>query len=189
MILAISLDAESDGLTQLFNHKGFHRRLVEESRRLNRYKRPFSLVYIDLDNFKSVNDQLGHTTGDRLLETVARTIKANTRPTDHSARLGGDEFAILMTETDESQVVTPVEKLFKELITEMNNHDWPVTFSVGVLTWKEDVSNINDIISEADTVMYRVKRTTKNSIAFQTHIAGNPLVEVAAVDTRSVVKP
>ena len=90
--------AHIDSLTETFNSRAFHFRLGEEIKRSRRYGRPFSVAYIDLDNFKSVNDLHGHASGDRLLKDVTAVMKNNARSTDFIARMGGDEFTILFPE-------------------------------------------------------------------------------------------
>ncbi len=91
--------ARSDFLTGVLNSRAFDQLVTSEIQRSGRYDHPLTLAYFDIDNFKAVNDTFGHSTGDALLKTVARTIGENLRMSDYVARLGGDEFAILMTET------------------------------------------------------------------------------------------
>ena len=92
--------SRSDPLTGVANSRVFLELLKREIARARRYKRPLTLAYLDLDNFKSVNDILGHAMGDKVLQTVVSTVNANIRVTDVVGRLGGDEFVLLLPETD-----------------------------------------------------------------------------------------
>lgn len=121
--------ARTDFLTGLLNRRAFFMAANSELRR-----RPvFSTLYIDIDDFKTINDQFGHKTGDLVLQTVSGVIAFNTRSTDIPARIGGDEFAVLLSNTDEAGAFVIAEKLRRELLKEMEARSWPITFSVGVL--------------------------------------------------------
>jgi len=128
--------ADVDQLTSVFNTRGFYERAEAEVARCRRYARPFSISYIDLDNFKKVNDEHDHETGDRLLQTVAGAMKENTRKTDIVARLGGDEFAVLMPETGYETSAEAVDKIKAILVSKMKKDEWPVTFSIGTVTFE-----------------------------------------------------
>jgi diguanylate cyclase (GGDEF)-like protein/PAS domain S-box-containing protein len=103
--------ATTDALTHLANRRAFYAAGETEVRRARRYQRPLALAYLDLDNFKAVNDGLGHEVGDALLVTVAALVRGNVRSTDMVARLGGDEFAVLLPETDDAAARTVMEKV------------------------------------------------------------------------------
>ncbi|MFA4915140.1 MAG: GGDEF domain-containing protein [Syntrophales bacterium] len=105
-----------------------------EIERSQRHKHPFTVTYFDLDNFKTVNDRFGHSMGDNVLCTVVRYAKTHLRKMDIVARLGGDEFAFLLPETDQVQARVAISKIQISLLDEMYRNDWPVTFSIGVLT-------------------------------------------------------
>ncbi len=130
--------------------------------RAARYQHPFTLAYIDLDNFKLVNDRFGHATGDRALSTVAGFIREHSRRTDALARLGGDEFALLLPETDEDVARAAIAKLRKGLTQEMQRHGWPVTFSIGVVTCRACPGSADELIAAADRLMYSVKNGGKD---------------------------
>jgi diguanylate cyclase (GGDEF)-like protein len=169
--------ARTDFLTSVANSRAFYNSAQTEIDRSVRFSRPFTIAYIDIDNFKQVNDKLGHLQGDNLLQSVAKTIKDNIRSIDIVARLGGDEFAILFTETNEENAKTALNKVQKELLSIVKNNDWPVTFSIGAVTCYESC-NLDELIKEVDKLMYTVKESGKNGIAYKIHETliqrGNP---------------
>jgi diguanylate cyclase (GGDEF)-like protein len=154
-----------DFLTRILNRRGFYEIAATEAQRARRYRRPLSLVYVDLDNFKAVNDSMGHESGDEVLVHVAATIQTAVRGTDFVARLGGDEFSILLPETDQEQAMVVVGKLRKNLLEAMGDRGWPVTFSVGVTSFRTVPESVDEIIREADRAMYSVKLKGKDSVA------------------------
>ena len=123
-------------------------------------------AYLDLDNFKWVNDNHGHSVGDTLLINIARNAKSNLRISDFFARLGGDEFAVLLPDTDEKSARIALHKLQGKLLEEMNKHNWPVTFSIGTVTCHDIPKSVDELIKQADNLMYSVKNHGKNSIEF-----------------------
>lgn len=157
--------AVTDSLTGIANHRAFYEAAERESSRARRYHHPFSLAYIDVDDFKHINDAYGHATGDRLLQSAARTMRESIRETDLLARLGGDEFAILFVETDATAAKRRVEELREKLLAAMRREEWPVTFSIGVMTYESPPADIRGMISAADQLMYSVKRGGKNGFA------------------------
>lgn len=164
--------ARTDFLTLAINSRAFENIATTEIERLRRYGRPFTVAYIDVDNFKTVNDTLGHTVGDLLLQTVVSTTVANLRVVDTMARLGGDEFAILLPETDAAAARPAILRLQQALLTMMCQHQWPVTFSIGVVTYTAAPNGTDDLIKIADDVMYGVKKNRKNAI--QHAVYGRP---------------
>jgi diguanylate cyclase (GGDEF)-like protein len=159
--------ARTDMVTQVANVRSFTERLSVELERARRYKRPLTMVYMDADNFKEVNDRFGHATGDTLLLWMARTMMQNVRVTDVVARLGGDEFAILLPETNSDEAKIVVSKLRHLLISTMVEKGWPVTFSIGVVTFVEVPATAKEVIRSADDLMYVVKRSGKNAVRYQ----------------------
>lgn len=156
--------SQTDPLTGAFNRRYFRDVAGDEIERAGRYGHPFSLAYLDLDRFKEVNDTLGHSTGDRLLRVVVETMEHCTRSTDVVARLGGDEFAILFPETGADAGREATHHLQETLLDAMRQHDWPVTFSIGLVTFNEPPTSVNEMIKAADRLMYSVKETTRNAI-------------------------
>jgi diguanylate cyclase (GGDEF)-like protein/PAS domain S-box-containing protein len=159
--------ARVDFLTGIFNRRGFFEIAASESQRSRRYKRPLSLVYVDVDNFKAVNDSQGHDAGDELLVQIAAVVHSEVRGTDSVGRLGGDEFAVLLPETNQNEGRVVVEKLQKQLLGAMQERGWPVTFSIGLISFQVPPESIEDMVREADRVMYSVKLQGKNSVAMQ----------------------
>jgi diguanylate cyclase (GGDEF)-like protein len=158
--------AGRDSLTQLANRRTLERYLDREMARFKRTGEPLTLGYIDIDDFKLVNDRLGHDTGDRLLQTVGRTLEAHIRPTDLAVRLGGDEFAVILSGAQEASVRTTFEKLRTRLLQAMVANEWPVTFSVGVATFSTPPTSTEEILKSADRLMYAVKQQGKNQLAY-----------------------
>lgn len=159
--------ADTDYLTGLKNARGFYGKMANELLRASRYEHRFSLVYLDIDNFKAINDSLGHAEGDRLLVAVANCLARSLRATDTIARLGGDEFACLLPETEPDEAKTAVLKCRTALDDYMNLRAWPVSFSVGLVTFAAVPNSINEAMRVADELMYTVKHGKKNDIAFE----------------------
>jgi diguanylate cyclase (GGDEF)-like protein len=159
--------ARTDHLTGAGNRRHFFEVAQTEIDRSQRYKRPFTIAYMDLDGFKTVNDQWGHITGDKILCAVVNRIKRHVRKTDIIARLGGDEFVILLPETNQDAAKIAIPKIQNILIDEMRRNDWPVSFSIGVLTCLEAKITPDELIKRADNLMYAVKKNGKNAIAYE----------------------
>jgi diguanylate cyclase (GGDEF)-like protein len=158
--------ARIDPLTGIANRRHLFEAAQTELYRSQRYKRPFTIAYIDLDGFKTVNDQSGHRTGDRVLCAVVNRAKSHLRRTDFMARLGGDEFILLLPETDQDAAQIIVPKFQAALLDEMRRNDWPVTFSVGAFTYRDGPIDADELIKRADDLMYSVKKNGKNAIAY-----------------------
>lgn len=156
--------AREDFLTKIANNQHFAEIATMEIERCRRYNRPFSVVYIDVDNFKAVNDNFGHSTGNNLLYEVAQGIRHNIRASDMVARLGGDEFAILLPETGFDQAGAIIPKLREKLIAIMQGHQWPATFSFGMATFIKAPENFDEMVRQADILMYKAKNEGKDTI-------------------------
>lgn len=170
--IKLSLETErvlsrSDYLTKILNRRAFYEAAALEMKRAHRYHRPLTVAYIDLDNFKAVNDDRGHDTGDALLGVVALAMQDTLRATDVVARVGGDEFVVLLPETDEKAAPVAIQKMQQCLLEEMQSNQWPVTFSIGVLTCKVIPASVDEMLRRADSLMYEVKQDSKNSINHQ----------------------
>jgi diguanylate cyclase (GGDEF)-like protein len=168
--LRLALDHEKslsrvDFLTQVPNRRAFYEVVRLEAMRSRRYKRFLTLAYLDLDNFKQVNDQLGHEAGDEVLRSVAQTLRGNLRDTDSVSRLGGDEFALLLPETNQEQAGIVIAKLRAALRKEMQACPCPVTFSIGLATFAAPKQSVDEMIKVADGLMYSVKKNRKDSLA------------------------
>jgi len=160
--------ARLDHLTNIPNRFCFHESMNRELSRSERYGHPLTLVYMDVDNFKTINDTFGHETGDSLLITVSNTIMKNLRLTDSVSRLGGDEFAILLIETDEKEAPVILKKLKNELMYAMNKEGWPVSFSFGAVTFNQFNLKANEMLKIVDQSMYEAKNAGKNKIIYKT---------------------
>lgn len=154
-----------DFLTGVPNGRAFRQVAEMEKHRVRRYRHPLTLAYLDIDNFKIVNDRFGHQTGDVLLVWVARTIKRNLRVTDFVARVGGDEFAILLPETGAEAGQFVLYKLQRVLMDLVKQNAWPVTFSIGAATFVAEPETLDEMIQSADELMYTAKRNGRNRIA------------------------
>ena len=154
--------ADRDQLTGFFNHRFFYERLGEEIVRAGRTRQPLSVLMIDLDDFKLVNDTLGHLFGDRVLAWTAELIKATLRASDVPARYGGDEFAVILPETDRAgaaRAAERVEAAFREHSFESTERGpVPIGVSIGVATHPDDGRTSRDLVAMADAGLYRVKR-------------------------------
>lgn len=157
----------TDFLTGAASARFFYELLQAEMDRLTRYKRVFSMAYIDIDNFKSINDTLGHGIGDTVLNEIVRQTQMTLRDTDVIARLGGDEFALLLPETDQAGAQIVIQKIQQNLMAVMQANQWPVTFSIGLATFLSSPGTAEDALKMVDGLMYDVKKTSKNGIKSQ----------------------
>jgi diguanylate cyclase (GGDEF)-like protein len=162
--------ARTDSLTGAVNRRAFYEAFAKELLRAQRCEQPLTIAYIDLDNFKAVNDLFGHRAGDTLLRTVAATLQGGTRNMDVVARLGGDEFAILFPNTDSMGAKKALTKIRDHLQQAMGRTDWPTTFSIGAITCLGPPSTtMEDVLQEVDRVMYRIKQTGKDAVQVDTY--------------------
>ena len=158
--------ARVDDLTKAFNRRFFFELIQNELNRAQRNKQPFTVAYIDLDNFKFINDKNGHDEGDRVLRATVNSAKLLLRKIDIVGRLGGDEFALLLPETNHESAKIAIAKIQKGLLSEMQKNNWPVTFSIGVLTCVDPKMTSDELIKQADDLMYLVKNSGKNSVNY-----------------------
>lgn len=156
--------SRKDALTGLVNKGGFYQVVGAELEVCRRYQRTLSIAYIDCDNFKQVNDKFGHHIGDNLLRVISETMVRKLRSSDLPGRLGGDEFAVMLPETNAEACRMVIEMLQQRLLHEMKEHDWPVTFSIGIATFTKMPPSIEDMIRQADKLMYAAKNTSKGAI-------------------------
>lgn len=158
--------ARTDALTGAANPRLFAETLNNEIRRSRRSHSPLTLAYLDIDNFKAVNDESGHAAGDALLRQAVEAIRQSLRATDVVARLGGDEFVILLPDTGQRQAETALQKLRRSLVQAGATGRWPVTFSIGVVTWAGGTERAEELVKIADELMYAAKKAGKDRIAF-----------------------
>lgn len=156
--------ARSDPLTGVLNGRAF----FEQGRRLfalaGRTSRPLSIAYVDLDNFKAINDARGHTEGDRLLRDVANILKGSLRSYDLVARLGGDEFALLLPDSDLEDSQYAIGRLRKNLSAFAREQGWPISVSVGIVVFKSTPPTLEQAVKLADELMYSVKKAGKGNV-------------------------
>uniref|UniRef100_B8HMA6 Diguanylate cyclase n=1 Tax=Cyanothece sp. (strain PCC 7425 / ATCC 29141) TaxID=395961 RepID=B8HMA6_CYAP4 len=158
--------SRTDYLTGAANSRFFYENLQIEIDRLKRYKISFTIVYVDLDDFKKLNDESGHIIGDMALSTVATYAKRHLRKTDLVARLGGDEFVFLLPGTSQKDAHIVLSKLQYGLLEEMQKNSWPITFSIGVLTCNASIFTPKDLIKMADVLMSEAKNSGKNTVRY-----------------------
>lgn len=156
--------SRTDALTQVHNSRGFLDLLTGEMDRARRYRHPLTLVYLDLDNFKLVNDQHGHAAGDAVLVRFAQLLRAGLRKSDCVARLGGDEFAVLLVETRSEQARPLLERIRTRVRDEMKAQGLPVTASVGAVELGDPKETADDFMRRADALMYESKRGGKDAM-------------------------
>jgi diguanylate cyclase (GGDEF)-like protein len=159
-----------ESLTGLFNQNYIRQRLEEEIYRSRRYNHPVSLLMIDLDNFKSMNDRYGHTAGDHLLKYFSQLITETVRPSDIAARYGGEEFLIILPETAEEEALIVADRLQKRISLypfriDSRKEDVQFTISVGVSTFPEFGQSGDELITLADVALYQAKKEGKNKVA------------------------
>lgn len=149
--------ARTDGLTGLSNYRYFHERLEEEFIRASRTKRSLSVLMIDVDHLKEINDIQGHSAGDAVLCHVGDLIRQTARRTDIAARIGGDEFALMLPETDENQVDILSSRLL-EAIRSHKREDLPaISISMGSATFPKDAAGKDELLQHADETLYQAK--------------------------------
>jgi diguanylate cyclase (GGDEF)-like protein len=160
--------AMRDDLTKAFNRRFFDSYLEEEIERSRRYGSLFSIIFLDLDDLKMVNNFYGHLTGSRTLQEVAKRILGAVRAIDKVVRFGGDEFCIILPETDQEQAVAVANRVRKSLTSTPfyldPNVEISITASFGIASFPTHALSKDDLIRQADAAMYRVKSTTKNAV-------------------------
>jgi diguanylate cyclase (GGDEF)-like protein len=157
--------ARTDALTQIANRRAFIEAASLELERARRHGRPLTVAYVDCDDFKRVNDRLGHAEGDALLVTVAQTLRGATRVVDAVARLGGDEFGLILPETDALMANVLLARLRTTLLAAMGRHGgWDVGFSIGAAVFVRAPDDVDELMARADELMYVAKREAKGSL-------------------------
>ena len=161
------LTSETDYLTGILNSRGFTEKFAQEYERSARLQKVFSMAYIDIDDFKKINDKLGHATGDKLLTMVVDALSKSLRKIDILGRMGGDEFVILFPETNSDGVKHAYLHAHTQLMEIIKQNDWPISFSIGIVTFEDMPDSMQGALDVADQLMYSVKNSTKNSVMFK----------------------
>ncbi len=156
--------ALTDALTGLANRVQFFRFLKASIAPLLRHGRPLSLLYLDCDNFKQLNDVSGHDEGDVMLRALAATLHHAVRSTDLPARLGGDEFAVILPDTGARTAMTVARRILQRTRELMTRHRWPMTMSVGLVTFLTPPSTADEALAAADQAMYCAKTNGKDRV-------------------------
>jgi diguanylate cyclase (GGDEF)-like protein len=162
-------NASHDALTHLLNRPSIEQLIEKEIDRVRRYKTYFSLVYLDLDKFKEINDQFGHQCGDIVIQKYAEILQKNLRITDSVARIGGDEFILLLPETNKNSAELLLKKIEDHIKTNQNKKE-PLMpgFSAGIVVCEEGTSQVHELINKTDKHMYYAKQQ-KKSKAISSH--------------------
>ena len=159
--------ARTDPLTGVHNRRAFDEWLSHYLHIGARHKESFALGYIDLDNFKQINDTAGHDTGDQVLCSVASVLVSSLRDIDIVGRLGGDEFVVLLPKTDCQRAVAIFDRLHQELLSAMRTSSWPVGFSIGAAVFLTMPETTEQALKIVDNLMFHVKRNGRNSVVLK----------------------
>ncbi|MBI2810555.1 MAG: diguanylate cyclase [Candidatus Melainabacteria bacterium] len=172
----VQRQATTDGLTSLYNHRTGQEKLAEQLRLAERYQRNLAVVMIDVDHFKSINDNYGHPAGDSVLKAVAKLVKSDCRDVDLPVRYGGEEFLLVLPEVNQEGAAVVAERIRKSLSQEIIRHEdiqISVTASFGIAAFPEDAHNQQQLLDLADKALYLSKRLGRN----QVHTAGDLMFE------------
>jgi len=155
-------------MTDLMNRRSFSDAITNEHNKSSRYGRVYSILAVDADGLKTVNDDLGHKAGDKLIVTLAKAIEACLRESDSLARLGGDEFIILLPETNKQHAEDTGERIRKAV--ENTSFDMlgtlvKATVSIGVSSYPEDAKSVDDLLTKADKALYKSKKGGRNRVS------------------------
>jgi diguanylate cyclase (GGDEF)-like protein len=173
--------AFTDHLTGLANRRRFERQLEREVGRTARFGHPFSLLMIDIDNFKNLNDSFGHAAGDEAIRRISRVLREGTRGIDLASRIGGEEFAVLLVETDQVGGFEVAERLRLAIRSLEIPSAGQITASFGVAECPTDAQTAPDILKAADVALYEAKRNGRDRVMITSGITSN---SIAAPDVQ-----
>ena len=179
LFLAVKQQAVTDSLTGLYNRRYFEESLKREVTRAQRQHQPFSIIGIDLDFLKKINDQYGHAYGDLAIKTVADVLKRNARSIDLPARMGGEEFNVLLPGIDSKGAMAAAERIRKAIELQELDIIGHITASIGVATFLEHSDNIEEILELTDQAMYQSKRNGRNQVTLAKPICETSWQEIA----------
>lgn len=175
----VKAQAVTDGLTGLYNRRYFEEYLKKEVTRALRQQQPFSIIGLDLDHLKQINDKYGHAYGDLAIKTVAEVLKKNARSIDTAARMGGEEFNVILPGVDSKGAMIAAERIRKALEEQPLDTIGHITASIGVATFLEHSDNIEDILELTDQAMYQSKRNGRNQVTLAKPITETNWQEIA----------
>jgi two-component system cell cycle response regulator len=172
--------AERDGLTGLYNHRYFVDMLEREFARARRYHRPLSLVMVDLDGFKAINDACGHPQGDLVLKQISRLLLQTLRFVDVVARYGGDEFVLVLPETEVRQAMKLAGRILEEIrqnpfFNSQDGKTFPLSASIGVACYRPQHSSAGHLLKEADRALYEAKKKGRDQVVSTETPSSSPL--------------
>lgn len=153
-----------DPLTNVENRRALFESASRAKSFSDRHDVPLSIAYLDLDGFKKLNDRLGHRVGDKVLAIVAARIRKTLRPTDVVGRVGGDEFILILPESDSGTALRIIDRVRIDLDQAMQKRRWPVTFSIGLVSFSPPLGSVSEMIRAADQAMYAAKNTGKDRV-------------------------
>jgi diguanylate cyclase (GGDEF)-like protein len=162
LVQRLTQTARTDPLTSLFNRRGFDETFDAELERANRSGQPMSVVLLDLDKFKSINDAYGHDAGDDVLQRVGGVMRANKRRIDTAARVGGEEFALILPYSDADGAKVVAERFRERVMEAFANEDYTVTTSLGVASFPIDGTGREELLRASDRALYTAKRLGRN---------------------------
>jgi len=155
-----------DSLTGLYNRRAFEKKILEEFERAKRYQHPLSMLILDIDNFKTINDTYGHNGGDAALKKISETLKIKTRQSDFQSRYGGEEFVLILPETDQENAIQVAAKIQDEIrssVFSSESQQFSLTVSIGISSLSvREYSDWNEMLHDADLALYRAKRNGKD---------------------------
>ncbi|MQA99172.1 MAG: diguanylate cyclase [Actinobacteria bacterium] len=166
---SLERQANTDPLTGLFNHRYFHERLRAELNRASRNREPLTLLVIDIDDFKRVNDVYGHAAGDQVLTTVAEVLSSNVREFDIPCRIGGEEFAVVLPSSDGADAMGFASRFLEKIATTDFSPAGRITISVGIASSAEHGMNARELLGSADTAMLTAKGRGKDQVVMFTN--------------------
>ncbi|MCP4020609.1 MAG: GGDEF domain-containing protein [Desulfobacteraceae bacterium] len=176
-LTSLNRDAITDPLTKTFNRRFFQEVAEKEIERAKQYNTGISIILIDADYFKNINDRYGHLTGDQVLINLTDLYRKNIRKTDTLARFGGEEFVLLMTETQPESALNKAEQLRKmtaeKAMAVIDGKELKITVSLGVANWCPDIENwhpdnaatVNELLGCADKALYQSKESGRNRVS------------------------
>ncbi len=160
----VKKQAVTDPLTELFNRRFYEDAITREASRALRLNQPFSLISLDLDDLKQINDTYGHSAGDKAIETIARAIFENARSVDIASRIGGEEFTIILPGIDSKGAAAAAERIRTSIEAQEIEGVGQITASIGVATFIEQTLDLDELMEMADMAMYNAKKNGKNRV-------------------------